>query len=134
MQKAIVLITDVENHGRRCVGGCGGGQKKGVHLNVIGVGSAEGGPIPLPEGGYLRDDAGNMVVSKLNEQMGQEVVAASGGLYIRANDVMQTSRLLKENLDKIEKSELESTPYSSYNEVSLLSFRQYYWYCSTLST
>lgn len=117
VQKAIVLITDVENHEGDVMNAVEEAKEKGILINVIGIGSPEGGPIPLQGGGYLLDDNGEMVVTKLNEQMGQEIVAASGGLYIRANDVSTTTRLMKDNLEKLEQSELETTMYSSYDEV-----------------
>lgn len=117
VKRAIVLITDAENHDGDVMAAVKEAKEKGIIVNVIGVGSADGGPIPLPEGGYLMNEAGEMVVTKLDEQIAQEIVAASGGVYIRANDVSQTTKLLAKSLDKLDKAELEMTVYSAYNEM-----------------
>lgn len=117
VKRAIVLITDAENHEGDVMAAVKEAKEKGIIVNVIGVGSADGGPIPLPEGGYLLNEAGEMVVTKLDEQIAQEIVAASGGVYIRANDVSQTTKLLAKSLDKLDKAELEMTVYSAYNEM-----------------
>lgn len=117
VRKAIILITDAENHEGNVLSAVKEAKDKGIIVNVVGVGSIDGGPIPLSEGGYLMNEKGEMVVTKLDEKIAQEIVAASGGVYIRANDVSQTTRILGENLDKLEKSELEMTVYSAYNEL-----------------
>lgn len=114
--KAIVLITDAENHEGDVVSAVEDARKSGVLVNVVGVGSPEGGPIPLPEGGYLKSAEG-MVITKLNEQLGMEIATASGGIYVRANDVSQTVKLLQESIEKLDQSKMEMTIYSAYNEV-----------------
>lgn len=95
-------------------------KKEGILVNVIGIGSPEGGPIPIEGGGYLLDSEGNMVITKLDEQLGREIVATSGGLYIRANDVTNTVKELKRNINEIESSRLETILYSVHNEVYYL--------------
>lgn len=114
--KAIVLITDAEDHEGNVIAAVEEARKKGILVNVVGIGSTTGGPIPLPEGGYLQSDEG-MVITKLNEQLGMEIATASGGIYVRANDVSQTVKLLQESFEKLEQSELEMKFYSAYNEV-----------------
>lgn len=117
VKRAIVLITDAENHDGDVLAAVKAAREKGIIVNVIGVGSLDGGPIPLPEGGYLQDDQGEMVVTKLDEQIAKEIVSASDGVYIRANDVSQTTRLLGESLEKLDQADLEMTAYSAYNEM-----------------
>lgn len=115
--KVIVLITDVENHEEAVLEAVQEAKEKGILVNVIGVGSEQGGPIPLPGGGYLLDENGQMVVTKLNEQLAQEIATASGGIYIRANDVSQTVRVLEDYISKLDQTELEKTVYSAYDEL-----------------
>ncbi|MDO5036358.1 MAG: VWA domain-containing protein [Porphyromonas sp.] len=117
VQKAIILVTDVEDHEGDVMKAVAEAKGKGISIHVVGVGSPNGGPIRLPDAGYLTDEQGDMVVTKLNEQMGQEIVAASGGVYVRATDVSATTKVLKDNLDKLEKSDLETTMYSTYEEL-----------------
>ena len=116
VQKAIVIITDAESHEGDVQGALKQARDKGIIVDIIGVGTPEGAPIPLADGGYLLDDTGEMVITKLNEQLAKEVVAASRGVYIRANDVSQTVRLIRKSLEELEQSELEMTIYSAYNE------------------
>lgn len=116
-KRAIVVITDAENHEGDVIAAVKEAKKRGIMVNVIGVGSIDGGPIPLRDGGYLMDESGEMVVTKLDEQIAKEIVAASDGVYIRANDVSQTTRLLAESIEKLDKTELQMTAYSAYNEM-----------------
>lgn len=117
VKKAIVLITDAENHEGDVLKAVKEVKDKGIIVSVVGVGSPEGGPIPLSEGGYLQDSEGNMVVTKLNEQLGQEIATASGGIYIRANDISQTVRALDDCLKRLDQAELEMKVYTAYNEI-----------------
>lgn len=114
--KAIVLITDAENHEGDVIYAVKEARKFGILVNVVGIGSTQGGPIPLPEGGYLQSNEG-MVITKLNEQLGMEIATASGGIYVRANDVSQTVKLLQDRLDNLDQSKMEMKIYSVYNEV-----------------
>lgn len=117
VKKTIILITDGENHEDDALKAVKEAKDKGVLVNVIGVGTPQGGSIPL-EGSqkYLLDENGQMVITKINEVMAQEIAQESGGVYILANDVSTTTRIIRKELDKIEKSELESTVYSAYDE------------------
>ncbi len=117
IKKAIVLITDGENHDGDAIEAVKEAKDKGILINVISIGTEQGGPIPLPEqGGYLLDENGNMVITKVNEAMAQEIANESGGIYIQANDISSTVRILTKEMDKIEKSELSTTMYSAYDE------------------
>ena len=71
----------------------------------------------MPEGGYLQDAEGKMVITKLNEQLGMEIATASGGIYVRASDVSQSVRALEEALNKLDQAELEMKVYTAYNEL-----------------
>ena len=93
-QKAIIIIT--------------------VQVDVIGVGSTTGAPIPM-DGGYLTDDSGNPVTTYLNEKMAQEIADAGKGVYISgtAADAVST---LQETLDKLAKSDLAAVTYTQHDE------------------
>lgn len=116
-KRAIIIITDGENHEGETMEAVARAKKEGILVNVIGLGSKEGGPIPLPEGGYLTDESGQMVVTKLNEAMCKEIAQASGGVYIHASDVAGTVRSIEKSLDSLEKTKIEATRYAAYNEV-----------------
>lgn len=116
-KKAIVIITDGENHDGDAIGEVEAAKKEGILVSVIGVGTEEGGPIKMDDGHYLTDENGQMVVTKLNTEMAKEIASAAGGIFIHAEDVSGSVRAIQKSLEKLEKTELESTIYSAYNEV-----------------
>ena len=113
-QKAIIIITDGENFEDDAVGAAKQAAKLGVQVDVIGVGSTTGAPIPM-DGGYLTDDSGNPVTTYLNEKMAQEIADAGKGVYISgtAADAVST---LQETLDKLAKSDLAAVTYTQHDE------------------
>jgi Ca-activated chloride channel family protein len=116
-EKSIILITDGENHEDDALGAAKAAAEKNIIVNVLGVGSIQGSPIPIPgTNGFHRDNEGNMVVTKLNEQMCQDIAAAGNGLYARTDNTNEALKALQKELDKLGKSEVESKVYSSYDE------------------
>ncbi|MDR0941499.1 MAG: VWA domain-containing protein [Bacteroidales bacterium] len=80
--KAIVLITDGENHEDNAVAAAEMAREKGIVISTIGMGTAKGAPIPLPNNkGFLTDRSGKPVTTRLNEAMLQEITKAGGGVY-----------------------------------------------------
>ena len=92
-------------------------QDKGILVHVIGMGRPEGSPIPL-EGSisFLKDKEGNVVVSKLNEAMCQEIAQGGKGVYVRADNSNTAYRAIIEELDTLAKSEISATVFSDFNE------------------
>jgi len=69
-EKTIILITDGENHEDDAIGAAKAAVEKNIQVNVLGIGTAQGAPIPIPgTNNYQRDKEGNMIITKLNEQM-----------------------------------------------------------------
>jgi len=114
--RAIIIITDGEDHEGGAVEAAAAAKKKGVRVFVLGVGSTEGSPIPDGEGGYMKDHSGNVVMSTLNEQMCQEIAQAGGGTYIHVNNTNQAQKKLNAELTKLQKGEISSTLYSEYDD------------------
>lgn len=115
-QKAVIVITDGENFEDDAVGAAREAQKQGIQVDVIGVGSEHGAPIPMPDGsGYLTDDEGQPVTTYLNEQMAQEIAQAGRGVYVNGNatDAVDT---LHDTLDKLAKSDLATISYTQHDE------------------
>ncbi|MDR1610517.1 MAG: VWA domain-containing protein, partial [Candidatus Symbiothrix sp.] len=115
-EKTIVLITDGENHEDDAAGATKAAAEKGIKVNVLGVGSIQGGPIPASGNSYQKDREGNMIITKLNEQMCQEIAAAGNGMYARTDNTNSALKALQKELSKMTKSEVESKVYSSYDE------------------
>lgn len=116
-KKAIILITDGENHEGEAIEAIQKAKEEEILLSIIGIGTTEGAPIPMPGGGYMTDEAGQMVVTRLNEEMCKESARTGGGMYIHAGDVGNTVRALQKSLEDLEKTKMETTRYAAYNEV-----------------
>ncbi len=114
-QKAIIVITDGENHEDDAVAAAKEAQKKGIQVNVLGVGTAKGSQIPVGNGQLMKDDAGNVITTRLNEKMAQDIAAAGGGVYVSGNATDAVSTL-DDQLQKLAKTELKSVAYSQHNE------------------
>ncbi len=115
--KAIILITDGENHEDDAIGAAKNATEKNIKVNIVGMGQPKGAPIPIGGGNnYMKDREGNVVITKLNEQMCQEIASAGNGLYVRADNTNSALRALQSEIDKMNKSELESKVYSEYDE------------------
>lgn len=116
-EKTIILITDGENHEDDAIGATKAATEKGIMVNVLGIGSLNGGPIPIPgTNNFQRDNEGNMIITKLNEQMCQDIAIAGNGIYVRTDNSNTALKTLTGELDKLSKSEVESKVYSSYDE------------------
>ena len=114
--KAVIIITDGENHEGGAVEAAKAAAEKGMSVYVMGVGSPEGSPIPTGGGDYRRDKAGNVVITKLGEKMCQEIAAAGNGVYIRIDNTNNAQRILQSEIDKLAKADIETAVYSEYNE------------------
>ena len=116
MGRAIIIITDGEDHEGGAIEAAKDARKKGMRVFVLGVGSLKGSPIPDGDGGYMKDNTGNEVMSALNEQMCQQVAEAGGGAYIHVDNTNVAQTKLNNELIKLEKGEISSTIYSEYDE------------------
>ena len=117
--KAMIIITDGENHEDDAIGAATSAAENGVIVHTIGMGLPQGGPIPVIRNGqqdYRKDKDGNVVVTKLNEPMLQQIAAAGKGVYVRANNAQVGLNTLFNEIDKMETSEMESQIYSDYND------------------
>lgn len=115
--KTIILITDGENHEDDAVKAAANAAEKNIHVNIVGMGDPKGSPIPVAgASNYMKDKEGNVVITKLNEQMCQEIAAAGHGMYVRADNTNSALKALQSEIEKMNKSELDSKVYSEYNE------------------
>ena len=115
--KAIVVITDGEDHEGGAVEAAEAAKDHGMRVFVLGVGSTQGAPIPIAgTGEYMKDNTGNTVMSALNEDMCKQIAAAGGGAYIHVENNSNAQDLLDQELDKLSKKETQSTIYSDYDE------------------
>lgn len=117
-EKTIIVITDGENHEDNAVNAAKAAMEKNIKVNVVGIGTANGAPIPLYSGStnFRKDNAGNVVVTSLNEEMCQQIASAGSGIYVQADNSNKALQILQKELNKLNKTELESKVYSEYEE------------------
>lgn len=115
--KAIIVITDGEDHEGGALESAEAAKKAGMRVYVLGVGSTQGAPIPIPgTGDYMKDNTGNTVMSALNEDMCRQVAQAGGGAYIHVENNSAAQDQLDNELSKLAKKETTSTVYSEFDE------------------
>jgi len=118
--KSIIVITDGENHEDDAMNAAIEASDKGVIVNTIGMGSEKGGPIPVYKNGaqidFRKDNAGNTVVTKLNEPMLKEIAIAGNGSYVRASNAKGGLDKIMSEIDKMEKKEFGSKSFKDYED------------------
>ncbi|MDH5761863.1 MAG: VWA domain-containing protein [Nitrospinota bacterium] len=109
--KAIVLITDGEDHAGTALKAVQRAKNEGVKIFVIGIGKDEGVPVPDPSGGFKRNQTGEIVLSRINEPLLQKIAVESGGTYVRSvhGDMDLRTIYLEQIQQSMEKKELKSS-------------------------
>ena len=121
--RALVIITDGENHEDDALAMAKAAGEKGVVIHTIGIGSPTGSPIPVTMNGkreYLKDQDGNTVISKLDEEYLKKIAAAADGRYIRANNTSLGLNEIYNDIGKMKKSETAGVMYTEYNDQFLV--------------
>lgn len=118
--KAILIITDGENHEDNAIDIATEAAGKGIAIHTIGIGSEGGAPIPILKSnvhiGYRKDKEGNTVISKLNETMLQQIAAAGNGVYVRASNSSVGLNNVLNAIEQLEKKQYESKWYADYED------------------
>lgn len=114
--RAIIVITDGEDHEGGALEAAREAYKKGINVFILGVGTSKGAPIPDGNGGYLKDNSGQTVLSALNEQMCQQVAKAGNGVYIHVDNTSDAQEKINKELSKLQSGISDTVVYSEYNE------------------
>lgn len=115
--KAIILITDGENHEDDAVAAARNAAELGIKVFCVGVGSPEGKPIPYgPNGDLMKDKEGNIVVTKLNEKILEEVAAAGNGAYVRAGNAEFGLNPIIDDLRQLQEQQFKSVVFEDFEE------------------
>ncbi len=114
--RAILIITDGEDHEGGAIEAAKKARKNGIRVFVLGVGSPKGSPVPDGNGGYMKDNTGQEVMSALNEDMCKQIAEAGGGAYIHVDNTSLAQRQLNDELTRLQKGDLSSVIYSEYDE------------------
>ena len=114
--RAIIVITDGEDHEGGALEAAREAYKKGINVFILGVGTSKGAPIPDSNGGYLKDNSGQIVLSALNEQMCQQVAKAGNGVYIHVDNTSDAQEKINKELSNLQSGISDTVVYSEYNE------------------
>ena len=124
--RALILITDAEDNEDGAIEAAKEARKEGIQIFVLAVGTEQGGPIPMGDGSFKQDLSGNVVTTKLNEQIGKNIAQAGGGMYIHVDQTNLAQSLLEKEIEKMQKEDISQSMYSEYDEqfvaVALLLF------------
>lgn len=116
--KAIIVITDGEDHEGSVLEQTEAAVQKGIVIYTIGMGLPEGVPIPVYNGnvqiGYKKDENGQTVMSKLDETLLQRVASVGKGMYVRATTSETGLNKVFDDIARIQKSEIEEKQFSDY--------------------
>lgn len=113
--KAIVVITDGEDHDPSSIEIAEQLAANGVVINTIGIGSTVGTPIPDPSTGqYRKDDLGNTVLTKLNEGELKQLAAATKGVYVNPDNLDQAVEIIVKQLSTIQETAIEDMAFKDY--------------------
>ncbi len=117
---AIIVITDGENHEDDAMEAAKKAQEHGIMVHTIGMGSPDGGPIPIFNNGtrvgYMQDRNGQTVVTRLDEKTLIQIASAGNGKFIRATNSDDGLELIMKDIDKLEKKEFSSKLFTDYED------------------
>lgn len=118
--RAIILITDGENHESEAIDAAEDAAKKGIMINTIGIGSQNGVPIPLVENnavkGYRKDKDGQTVITRLNSDLLKTIASKADGVYVQASQADLGLEAVLDKIDELDKAQLESKMYTDYED------------------
>ena len=114
--KAIILITDGEDNEGGAEKMAKQAYRKGINVFILGVGSKDGATIPMPDGSELKTSTGELVRTRLNEEMCKQIAAAGHGVYVHVNNSSTADAVLRRELSKLQKGKINNVVYSDFDE------------------
>jgi len=116
----LFIVSDGEDHEENTITLAQEAQKEGIKIFTVGVGTNEGGPIPLRNNGggisYKKDSKGDVVITKMKEEVLKEIASEGKGKYINGNKTQKTIDIIEDLLVKAEKSEFETKQFSDFKD------------------
>lgn len=113
--RVMILITDGETHDSSALDAARRAAEQGIKIFAIGIGTPEGAPVKV-DGEFIKDEDDQMVVSRLNEELLQQITAATDGGYIRTTNAAFGLEEIVAEIEKLEKGELTTLRFEEYNE------------------
>lgn len=116
--KVMILISDGEDHGEGISNAVAMAKDKGIKIITIGVGTPEGGQIPVKQNGrivdYKKDVDGSTVITRLNNETLKEIAQETGGVFMYGSKTDEVLQLVDQALQKIEKTDFESQQIADF--------------------
>lgn len=120
MTKAMIVMTDGENHEDDAVAAASAARDNDVVIHVMGLGSPEGAPVPLLKNGQVSgfhtDSAGHTVVTKLNEDMCRQIASAGGGAYVRSANGSSGMNIIMDEIGKMQRKEYGTKSFKDFED------------------
>jgi Ca-activated chloride channel homolog len=118
--RAIILITDGDNHETEAIDAAEEAAKKGIMINTIGIGSLNGVPIPLIENGvvkgYRKDKQGQTVITKLDAELLKTIASKANGVFVHASQADLGLDAVLDKIGELDKAQLENKMYTDYED------------------
>lgn len=114
--KALILITDAEDHEEGAIEAAKAAKEQGIRIFVLSVGTEQGGVIPLGGGNFKKDKEGNVVTTRLNPEIGKKISRAAGGIYINVDQTNTAQHILSKEIDQMQKEDILISSYQDYDE------------------
>jgi len=118
--KALIIITDGENHEADPVAAAKKAHEEGITIHTIGIGKPSRAPIPLTVSGqrtFLKDRNGHTVITRLDEALLQKIATAGGGIYVRATNASMGLGRIYNKIKGMDQQEMKEKNYSEYNDL-----------------
>lgn len=116
--KAVIIITDGENHEDDAVKKAAEAAKRGIKVFTIGMGSADGAPIPIYNNnrleGFKKDQSGTTIITRLDESMLRQIAEAGDGIYVRASNSNSGLKQIFDQISKLDQNTYETHNYADY--------------------
>jgi Ca-activated chloride channel family protein len=116
--KVLIIISDGEDHSEDAVATAEAARELGIRIFTIGVGDVKGGPIPEKRNGvllnYKKDNNGQTVITKLNEETLKNIAAVANGIYINGKNTNDVVKSIGEVLNQMDKTEFETKQYADF--------------------
>ena len=118
--RVIFLISDGEDHSEEASNAASRAAKLGIKIFTFGVGTESGAPIPLKRNGiiesYKKDSDGEVVITKLNQNILQNIAVSTGGTYQDGNNTQKVLDFVSEQLKAMDKKEFEAKKFVSFKD------------------
>jgi Ca-activated chloride channel family protein len=124
--KSIIVITDGENHEGELENIMETIKERNIFVHAVGLGSNKGGPVPEKNGGFKKDETGNVVVSKINPDLVKSISELGGGTYLIESSSYPNFKPLIDATNSMERGMVDSTHFKASQQfgtrLGILSF------------